>query len=73
MDFENLVAEKGDRVKLQYDTALIGQVSARVQDIGAFNEFTLVTLDDIITFETGKEYSFVIRSGRVKRIACTDS
>ena len=62
MDFENLVAEKGDRVKFQYDTALIGQVSARVKDISAYTDFTLVTLDDIITFETGKVYSFVIRT-----------
>lgn len=57
VDFENLIAQKGDLVRVTHDVALIGQTSARITGIAG----NVLTLDDYITFESGKTYQLRVR------------
>lgn len=57
VDFEYLCSDIGDRVQVQHDVALIGQTSGRVADVSG----DTITLDNQVTFETGKPYSLVVR------------
>lgn len=52
VDFEGLVLTRGDRVRVQHDAALIGQISGRVIAMDG----QTVTLDELVTFEAGKTY-----------------
>lgn len=58
VDFENLVAVRGDLVRLTHDVALVGQAAARIKDVTG----TTVTLDDYVTFEAGKTYGLRVRA-----------
>lgn len=57
VDIENLVAERGDLVRLSHDVALIGQTAGRVKSVSG----TDLTLDEPVVFETGKTYAIRVR------------
>lgn len=57
LDFENLIAQKGDLVRVTHDVALLGQATARITGIAG----NVLTLDDFITFESGKTYELRVR------------
>ena len=57
-DFENLVATRGDLVRLTHDAALIGQQSGRITAIDG----NTITLDEPITMETGVSYGMRVRT-----------
>ena len=60
MDFEHLVARRGSHVFVTHDVPLWGSGSARVKEITLNTEethVTSVTLDENVTFESGKDYS----------------
>lgn len=57
VDVENLVAERGDLVRLSHDVALIGQTAGRIKSIDG----TDLTLDEFCTFESGKTYALRVR------------
>ncbi len=53
-DFEHLVIERGDRVQFSHDVIDRAQKSARVAAAASGT----VTLDDVVTMETGQTYAF---------------
>ena len=53
-DWENLVCTRGDRVRVQHDVMLIGQVSGRIGE----HRNGLLYLDETVTVENGKNYTF---------------
>lgn len=53
VDMEHLRCTRGDRVRVQHDVALIGQISGRVKSVTGF----VVELDETITIVPGKQYS----------------
>lgn len=57
-DFENLVAERGDLVRVTHDVPMIGQCSGRVADVSG----TTVTLDEPLTVEGGVDYVLRVRT-----------
>lgn len=56
-DIEHLVAERGDLIRFTHDVPKIGLVSGRVKSIDGNN----ITLDEPVTFEDGKTYTFRFR------------
>ena len=70
MDFEQLSAEKGDKVLFQYDLALIGQTSARIKTLTDDGAVKRVTCDEFLTFEARKIYFIDVRlkNGSIKRV-----
>ena len=54
---EHFLVNRGDRIKLMNQSALLGQISGQVVDV----DYTarIVTVDDSVTFEPGKEYGMV--------------
>lgn len=67
VDFENLVAQRGDLVRLTHDVALIGQSSGRIKAIAG----TTVTVDEYCTFEADTEYTFRVRASDGTSISTT--
>ena len=57
VDIEHLVAERGDLIRFTHDVPKIGLVSGRVKSIDGNN----ITLDEPVTFEDGKTYTFRFR------------
>jgi hypothetical protein len=70
-DVENLVARRGDLVRIQHDAALIGQAAARIKSIDGSD----LTLDELVTFEAGKTYGLRARKagGNVVLLTATYS
>lgn len=59
MDIGNLIATRGDRVKFSHDVALIGLKTGRVISVQTSgSNITGVTVDETISMESGKSYSF---------------
>jgi predicted phage tail protein len=58
MDWEHMQFNRGDRVALQYDTALIGIQAARIKAIGA----DYIDVDEEIVIESGKTYGINVRT-----------
>lgn len=56
-DWENIVCQRGDRVSVQHDVALIGQASGRVKAIDG----QVVTLDEAVTMVDGTSYGIQFR------------
>lgn len=67
VDFENLVANRGDLVRLTQDVALIGLASGRIKDISG----TTLTLDEAVTLETGTSYTIRVRGATGASISQT--
>jgi len=64
MDFENLVATRGDLVKLNHDVLSVGLGFARVKSVttgGGGGTIDTITIDDLFTMEGGKIYAVVVR------------
>lgn len=59
-DFENLICTRGDRVRVQHDVPLWGQISARVVAVNTGTR--VVTLDENVIIESGKTYSARFRA-----------
>tara|TARA_Y100000310_G_scaffold324866_2_gene387340 strand:- start:5651 stop:9280 length:3630 start_codon:yes stop_codon:yes gene_type:complete len=57
VDFENLIATRGDLVRLTHDVALVGLASGRIKAISG----TTLTLDESVTLETGTDYTIRVR------------
>lgn len=57
VDFENLVASRGDLVRITHDVALIGQSAGRIKAVAG----SVLTLDEYVTFEAGKTYVIRVR------------
>ncbi len=55
--WENIVCTRGDRVRVTHDALLIGLASCRVKSVSG----QVVTLDDVVTIESGKTYSVRFR------------
>jgi len=59
MDFEHLVANRGDKVRCSHDVTLWGVGSGRIKSL-TLNEpethITYITLDETVTMEAGKTY-----------------
>jgi hypothetical protein len=59
MDFEHLVASRGDKVRVSHDVPLWGIASGRIKALTvneAETHITHITLDESITMEAGKTY-----------------
>lgn len=67
VDFENLIAERGDLVRITHDVALIGQAAGRIKAISGSD----VTLDEYCTFEVGPTYTLRVRSATGTTIITT--
>lgn len=66
-DYEHLVCEIGDWVKLQHDAALVGQTSGRVKTVGNGS----VGVDEPVTFESGKQYVIAVRKTNMEIVTQT--
>jgi len=64
MDFENLVAGRGDTVMLAYDTIFVGQRSGRIKSIDGF----VIGLDEDIFMETGTDYTMRVRTSSNEQV-----
>ena len=64
VDFEHLVAIRGDRVKVSHDVLLIGQKSARIKavDLNASGEATGIEIDEEVRMVSGTDYGVSIRT-----------
>lgn len=65
-DFENLICQAGDLVKVVHDVPMFGSGSGRVKEVltGTVErglDFTGVRLDDSFQQESGKHYSMIVR------------
>lgn len=73
MDGENLVATRGDTVKLAHDVMLVGNAWGRVkgsqQDVGT--NTTTVTVDEKLLIEPGISYGFQLRRWDGTQQLCT--
>lgn len=58
VDIENLVASRGDLVRLTHDVALIGQTSGRIKSV---DSSVLLTLDEEVVIESGVSYGIRVR------------
>lgn len=62
MDVENLVATRGDRIKLVHDVPIIGVGDGRVKSVtDNGTNITGFTIDDVAEIQTGKTYYVRIR------------
>ncbi|KAA0970316.1 hypothetical protein FPY71_07265 [Aureimonas fodinaquatilis] len=52
-DWENLICTRGDRVRIQSDVMLVGQVSGRITG----NSPGFLHVDEVVTVEAGKRYT----------------
>ncbi|NEH72263.1 host specificity factor TipJ family phage tail protein [Rhizobium leguminosarum] len=59
-DFEHLVCTRGDRVRVNHDVVLWGAGAARVRSVSSSPQG--VVIDDLLTMQTGKTYSFRFRA-----------
>ena len=63
VDFEYLVATRGDRAKLTHDVLLVGLSSARVKEVGlSGGAVTRLVLDDPVEFRDGESHGVSIRT-----------
>ena len=64
VDFEYMVAGRGDRVVLTHDAILVGQKSSRIKSLetNAAGDVTGIELDEEVTFETSHSYGVSIRT-----------
>lgn len=69
VDFEHLVAQRGDLIRLSHDVAKIGQASGRIKAISGSD----VTLDEFMTIEAGKAYTLRVRGQTGNTITATVS
>ncbi len=61
-DLEHLVVTRGDRVRLQYDTILVGLGAGRIRElVTSGSDTTGVVLDEEVSMESGKSYTLVVR------------
>lgn len=58
VDWENIVCQRGDRVRVTHDVPLWGQASGRVKSVSG----TTVVVDEVLTMESGKTYSIRFRT-----------
>lgn len=59
VDVENIVCQRGDMVRVSHDIPLWGiGVGGRIKDISG----TTLTLDDVVTMESGKDYNIRVRT-----------
>ena len=63
VDFEHIVATRGDLVSVAHDAVLIGLAQGRVKAVqtDGGGAATGVTLDELVTMEVGKTYALTLR------------
>ena len=64
VDFESLVANRGDMVLLTHDVLLVGQASGRIKTLtlGGGGVITGMTMDELVMMGAGLDYGVSIRS-----------
>ena len=64
LDFEYIVASRGDRVLLTHDVLLVGQKAARIKSVtvNPAGNTTAITIDEQITMVAGEDYGVSIRT-----------
>jgi hypothetical protein len=64
VDFEHIVARRGDRVKITHDVLLVGIATGRITAIqtNGGGDATGITVDEIFTMESAKSYGVSIRT-----------
>ncbi|WP_211238744.1 host specificity factor TipJ family phage tail protein, partial [Roseivivax isoporae] len=58
MDFEHLLARRGDLVAFSHDAALIGDTAGRIKDVDGVT----LTVDEPVTFDAGGSYNVRVRT-----------
>ena len=61
VDFEYLVAERGQRIRIAHDIPMWGTAWARIKTVTIDGTTVTLTLDDYVTFELGITYAILIR------------
>ena len=64
LDFEHIVASRGDRVLLTHDVLLVGQKAARIKSItvNSSGAATAIEIDEQVTMVSGEDYGVSIRT-----------
>ena len=64
LDFEHIVASRGDRVLLTHDVILVGQKSARIKavTVDSSGKATAIEIDEQVTMVSGVTYGVSIRT-----------
>ncbi|MFW5909184.1 MAG: host specificity factor TipJ family phage tail protein [Thiohalospira sp.] len=62
-DFEHLVCQRGDLVRVQHDVPMWGQISGRIKAVTTNDDgnVTAVELDEQVSMESGTDYGATIR------------
>ncbi|SDF91658.1 Phage-related protein, tail component [Alloyangia pacifica] len=67
MDFEHLLARRGDLVAFSHDAALVGDVAGRIKAVDG----TTLTVDEPVTFEAGIAYNVRVRTRDAQMLLLT--
>ena len=64
LDFEHIVASRGDRVLLTHDVLLVGQKAARIKSVivNSSGDATAIEIDEQVTMVSGEDYGVSIRT-----------